>query len=102
MQKSLTQLVEEMARIRRAEQTVEARIAKVDYTICNLRTKKYQIHQELKRLRDSRDRKSTRLNSSHITSSYAVFCLKKKNKAKREMKQTAKNTRSIVDGRRKE
>src|SRR5437773_5024551 len=24
------------------------------------------------------DRKSTRLNSSHITSSYAVFCLKKK------------------------
>src|SRR5437773_7031051 len=27
-----------------------------------------------------RDRKSTRLNSSHITISYAVFCLKKKNR----------------------
>src|SRR5437773_8205436 len=27
---------------------------------------------------DFRDRKSTRLNSSHITISYAVFCLKKK------------------------
>src|SRR5690348_17822277 len=26
------------------------------------------------------DRKSTRLNSSHPSSSYAVFCLKKKNK----------------------
>src|SRR5437867_7513601 len=26
------------------------------------------------------DRKSTRLNSSHRTTSYAVFCLKKKNK----------------------
>src|SRR6266851_6790404 len=26
------------------------------------------------------DRKSTRLNSSHITISYAVFCLKKKTK----------------------
>src|SRR5260221_9951902 len=26
------------------------------------------------------DRKSTRLNSSHTVSSYAVFCLKKKNK----------------------
>src|SRR5437773_6092503 len=26
------------------------------------------------------DRKSTRLNSSHITISYAVFCLKKKKK----------------------
>src|SRR5437773_7535718 len=29
------------------------------------------------------DRKSTRLNSSHITISYAVFCLKKKNKNKK-------------------
>src|SRR5437773_9353542 len=29
-----------------------------------------------------RDRKSTRLNSSHITISYAVFCLKKKRKNK--------------------
>src|SRR5437667_5042804 len=29
---------------------------------------------------ECRDRKSTRLNSSHITISYAVFCLKKKNK----------------------
>src|SRR5690606_39707311 len=28
----------------------------------------------------SSDRKSTRLNSSHVKISYAVFCLKKKNK----------------------
>src|SRR5438034_5888243 len=28
--------------------------------------------------RDRQDRKSTRLNSSHTVSSYAVFCLKKK------------------------
>src|SRR5207248_8531776 len=28
----------------------------------------------------TKDRKSTRLNSSHRTISYAVFCLKKKNK----------------------
>src|SRR2546426_9401631 len=28
------------------------------------------------------DRKSTRLNSSHLVISYAVFCLKKKKKAK--------------------
>src|SRR5688500_19557260 len=28
-----------------------------------------------------RDRKSTRLNSSHLVISYAVFCLKKKNSA---------------------
>src|SRR5436190_15870303 len=30
--------------------------------------------------RDLSDRKSTRLNSSHTVISYAVFCLKKKNK----------------------
>src|SRR6267143_4258062 len=30
-----------------------------------------------------RDRKSTRLNSSHSSSSYAVFCLKKKKKKNR-------------------
>src|SRR5438874_11241433 len=29
-----------------------------------------------------RDRKSTRLNSSHVESSYAVFCLKKKSKGR--------------------
>src|SRR5215475_3701503 len=29
------------------------------------------------------DRKSTRLNSSHVKSSYAVFCLKKKKKKKK-------------------
>src|SRR5438067_10147948 len=29
---------------------------------------------------DFKDRKSTRLNSSHVSISYAVFCLKKKNK----------------------
>src|SRR5438445_9381222 len=33
-----------------------------------------------RRSRCPRDRKSTRLNSSHANISYAVFCLKKKNK----------------------
>src|SRR5688572_31617267 len=33
----------------------------------------------------SRDRKSTRLNSSHSQISYAVFCLKKKNKKKKNI-----------------
>src|SRR6266699_5894384 len=32
--------------------------------------------------RADRDRKSTRLNSSHVRISYAVFCLKKKKKSK--------------------
>src|SRR5256885_7103955 len=34
-----------------------------------------------RRDRCSPDRKSTRLNSSHLVISYAVFCLKKKNEA---------------------
>src|SRR5438309_8299215 len=33
-----------------------------------------------------RDRKSTRLNSSHSSISYAVFCLKKKKKKKQNIK----------------
>src|SRR2546426_8133068 len=35
---------------------------------------------ELIAARHHRDRKSTRLNSSHLVISYAVFCLKKKKK----------------------
>src|SRR5207248_10460657 len=37
---------------------------------------------KLQRISDPQDRKSTRLNSSHRTISYAVFCLKKKKKKK--------------------
>src|SRR5437667_8112282 len=39
------------------------------------------------------DRKSTRLNSSHITISYAVFCLKKKKK-KKKTKHKEKNKKN--------
>src|SRR5690625_3845190 len=38
---------------------------------------------ELKNKAAGLDRKSTRLNSSHVAISYAVFCLKKKNNIKR-------------------
>src|SRR5690606_41581170 len=37
-----------------------------------------------------RDRKSTRLNSSHVKISYAVFCLKKKKKKERPRKTPTK------------
>src|SRR5215510_14804548 len=36
------------------------------------------------------DRKSTRLNSSHVAISYAVFCLKKKKKKKKKKKRKKK------------
>src|SRR5438094_1632251 len=46
------------------------------------------------------DRKSTRLNSSHRTISYAVFCLKKKNKKNRDTScSVAKSTRVQLSGR---
>src|SRR5438477_4693557 len=38
------------------------------------------LAKDLLRKREGEDRKSTRLNSSHMSISYAVFCLKKKNK----------------------
>src|SRR5688572_31240411 len=41
---------------------------------------------------DNRDRKSTRLNSSHSQISYAVFCLKKKKKSKATKRSAKMNT----------
>src|SRR2546426_6748862 len=43
--------------------------------------------------RDLEDRKSTRLNSSHLVISYAVFCLKKKKQ--RNTKHTAVKRRRV-------
>src|SRR5207302_3032950 len=41
---------------------------------------------------EHRDRKSTRLNSSHVKISYAVFCLKKKKKKNHKEKNEKTNT----------
>src|SRR6266487_4609189 len=40
------------------------------------------------------DRKSTRLNSSHPSISYAVFCLKKKNSSRREREDLTTNRKN--------
>src|SRR5699024_12627545 len=48
---------------------------------------KYRFEQQKKEKearKKQRDRKSTRLNSSHVSISYAVFCLKKKKKKKKK------------------
>src|SRR5947209_14372427 len=42
------------------------------------------IHRAVRRAQADRDRKSTRLNSSHANISYAVFCLKKKKKLSKD------------------
>src|SRR3954462_5833678 len=44
------------------------------------------------------DRKSTRLNSSHTIISYAVFCLKKKNRQKGARRRTQAWWRRLVSG----
>src|SRR5690242_21060801 len=43
---------------------------------------KFETHTSPRRSGCAKDRKSTRLNSSHMSISYAVFCLKKKKKRK--------------------
>src|SRR5438034_7426906 len=42
-----------------------------------------------------RDRKSTRLNSSHTVISYAVFCLKKKKKKHKDKTQNTKSKKKL-------
>src|SRR5258705_10139338 len=44
------------------------------------------------------DRKSTRLNSSHLGISYAVFCLKKKKNERRTLESGGRN-RLVLQGR---
>src|SRR5438445_3512275 len=43
-----------------------------------------------------KDRKSTRLNSSHANISYAVFCLKKKKKKTKNNKKNKKRSYHII------
>src|SRR5438874_10774196 len=46
--------------------------------LCAQRLIEFAPWELLEKLDHERDRKSTRLNSSHVEISYAVFCLKKK------------------------
>src|SRR5215813_15170017 len=46
---------------------------------------------------DDRDRKSTRLNSSHVRNSYAVFCLKKKKPDNSIYDHTYKKTQKMTN-----
>src|SRR5437870_7668278 len=50
------------------------------YLLESLQNPRHPQHEELLGWLDREDRKSTRLNSSHVAISYAVFCLKKKKK----------------------
>src|SRR5690625_926893 len=57
------------------------RVRRIDKTTpIILLTAQDQVHDKVSGLDLGADRKSTRLNSSHVAISYAVFCLKKKKK----------------------
>src|SRR2546422_7840202 len=47
-----------------------------------------ELERFVREVLDARDRKSTRLNSSHGYISYAVFCLKKKNRTDQAIRMT--------------
>src|SRR2546426_9240526 len=48
------------------------------------------------RMRGDGDRKSTRLNSSHLVISYAVFCLKKKKKKNTQTRRSSQRCNYTV------
>src|SRR5690606_41420788 len=56
---------------------VDARLFAKVYNVLDIRNELF-VFDETGRATYSLDRKSTRLNSSHVKISYAVFCLKKK------------------------
>src|SRR5688500_19583153 len=68
------------------EPQVKRALAEADpnLTVTSVRTLEEQVERSFDQQRAvaSLDRKSTRLNSSHLVISYAVFCLKKKKRTK--------------------
>src|SRR5690606_41739697 len=56
----------------------------VDASFCRVRPQWFCARFQFYRDYPSLDRKSTRLNSSHVKISYAVFCLKKKKKKNKD------------------
>src|SRR5207253_11262689 len=66
---------------------------KIDEYVKEHPEKKTEIYSPTTVVRSDGDRKSTRLNSSHVAISYAVFCLKKKKKKKNK---TRKNILIIL------
>src|SRR5699024_11620554 len=55
-------------------------LGRIDIGVDDLRVRGERIEPAGDAVVEAGDRKSTRLNSSHVSISYAVFCLKKKTK----------------------
>src|SRR5690606_40856176 len=70
---------------------VERKEAMATYGLCELLRYILNKRLHLQELALRLDRKSTRLNSSHVKISYAVFCLKKKNTTERLIQHWSKS-----------
>src|SRR5206468_11434771 len=64
--------------------TAGGRVLAVTALGATLEAARARAYEAVSRIHFEKDRKSTRLNSSHDQISYAVFCLKKKTKKKKE------------------
>src|SRR5205807_10584557 len=75
----LTSLYEPLEHMTSTAQTIQEAAAEADRV-----SEVLELEPDVKDKPNAIDRKSTRLNSSHLVISYAVFCLKKKKKKKRQ------------------
>src|SRR5690349_22761859 len=73
----------------RVKDSTASRISQVQYSSCPATISSRQAP-------GRPDRKSTRLNSSHVEISYAVFCLKKKKKKKKKKTTTKTKRKSAI------
>src|SRR5437899_6186699 len=80
-------LRQQVADVRDRHQHVEALTAQKDGTLRGEPDRPERLQEVHFAGADERDRKSTRLNSSHLGISYAVFCLKKKTRLNTESHQ---------------
>src|SRR5688572_32439945 len=74
-----------------SQASLTSAVARARSIVTMVEPKKPAVSCEPSERTDARDRKSTRLNSSHSQISYAVFCLKKKKKKKKKHNQLAHN-----------
>src|SRR5438034_6229761 len=78
---------EQLERVSEMARRVQGRLKSLDTSDSGMAV---EPHDALARFQAQRDRKSTRLNSSHTVISYAVFCLKKKKKKRKTYRNTAR------------
>src|SRR5262245_65271652 len=77
-QRKLDQVIQNQREIKANQRTILANQRKLDQVLRNQRRIEGNQGAILANQKKILDRKSTRLNSSHLGISYAVFCLKKK------------------------